>query len=96
MNTQPQQQTSVLDTHKQYNTGFLGTEYKPPIKTKISDYAMEQMRKMRKTDPHRVKCLSKLVVKQPDFNLGGRSTIKMNKNKKKHKLRRRYSKKNRK
>lgn len=96
MNTQPQQQTSVLDTHKQYNTGFLGTEYKPRIETIISDYAMKQIQQMRKTDPDRVKHLSKLVVKQPGFKLGGRSTIKMNKNKKKHKLRRRYSKKNRK
>jgi hypothetical protein len=86
---------SVLNTHQQYDSGFSGTKYKPRIETNISDHAKEQMRQMRQTDPSRVKYLSKLAT-SGFITLGGRSTKKMNKNKKKYKLRRRYSKKNRK
>lgn len=94
MNAQPQQ-TSILDDVNHYDSGFLGTKYKPRIETKISDYAKEKMSQMQLTDPSRVKYLGKLATSGV-IKLGGRSTKKMNKNKKKYKLRRRYSKKNRK
>lgn len=93
MNTQRQQRESVLDTHQQYNSGFL--EQKKVDTTEISDDASK---KMRATDPYRRKYLSKLVTY--GLKLGGRSTKKINKNKyMKISLRRRhsrYSKKNRK
>jgi hypothetical protein len=55
MNTQPIE--SVLNTHRQYDSGFL--EKKPIINTKISPYASQQM---RATDPFRAKYLSKHMI----------------------------------
>ena len=55
---------------------------------------VNQLHKLQKDNPSRAKFLGKLVTSNV-LNLGGRSK-KTNKNKKKYKLRHRYSKKNRK
>lgn len=53
---------------------------------------VNQLHNLQKKNPSRAKFLGKLVTSNV-LKLGGRSTKKMNKNKKKYKLRRRYSKK---
>lgn len=53
---------------------------------------VNQLHKLQKDNPSRAKFLGKLVTSNV-LKLGGRSTKKMNKHKKKYKLIRRYSKK---
>lgn len=92
-------QNGVFAHSDRYNSGsIVNTPIKPPNK-EISETAKTNMKRLSQSedvgDHSRLKYLGKLAASGL-FKLGGRSTKKINKNKKKYKLRRRYSKKNRK
>jgi hypothetical protein len=94
MNAQPTVKTSILDNPNHYDSGFLKDNYVPHIQT-ISKDASIKLSELSKTNPVRARYLSILAARK-GLKLGGQSTKKTNKNKKKLNLGRRYSKKNKK
>jgi len=90
-------QKNVFDDVDRYNSGSRFNKANDDRIEEISDDARTKLIELYKTNPIRAKYLNRLATTTgTGLKLGGQSTKKMNKNKKKYKLRRRHSKKNRK